>query len=231
MLKRDPVYRAALQHLQSLADREQTAEFGISGAGVPDSVQEYEDQIRQVGDIMFRNRPFVSTTNWIWTMKWEHVGMYADDSEVYDSDTGQNPCSGVALRRIETFIRQGAEIQLAQLRSSRGRQYEQRALANMQTEYGTQCQTGYNKEFWVKNRVDAMYCSQLVWETYRNIPYDFDVDVDSNHWRYRLWVWASYGPAAATGIVSLAVAPDEIALDGDIHNYYRTTIHIATTQE
>ena len=45
--------------------------------------------------------------------------------------------------------------------------------------------------------------------------------VDSNHVKYFNWLKGKYGWVLGSYILLYWVAPDEIALDGDLHHYYR----------
>ena len=145
---------------------------------------------------------------------------------MYDSDTdllGPN-CDGVDRRSISKFIRNDHRIRYGQLANSSGRSHVRAALSRAQFSYGTGCSTPYNYNFIDKWTTSRMYCSQLVWRTYKDIG-DYSVNLDSNHWRYLLWLKLRYGAAVAAAGVP-AVAPDEIALDGDLDDYYETVVRL-----
>lgn len=151
--------------------------------------------------------------------------MYAGPGMVYDSDTG-NPCKGVTIRPSSSFFKNDNEIQLGELRNSRGRGFVPATLSAAKTRYGTDCVTKYQYNFLLRWSTDHLYCSQLVWRTYKDMLGSYSVNLDSNHWRYFTWLTLNYGTAIATSIGPVAIAPDEIALDGDIRNYWRDRINL-----
>ena len=211
--------------LRSSTGRKSTRHTSGSGAlrdVSEDDIEEQEDEINRPGDIMFVYYDHINPS-WLWAMDWSHVGLYAGDGQVYESDVGFG-CGGADLRNISKFIRDGYEIQYAQLDEEDGRSHVDEALDWAQDTYGTGCDTGYNWAFPNKWTDSSLYCSQLVWKTYKNIEDDYDVDLDSNHWIYLGWIALHYGNAHIAALAIPAVAPDEIARDGDLDYYYRTTL-------
>lgn len=234
----DPVYVAMLQYLDTLNEDAFSAETSVQGS-TGHTTDDYEDLIHRVGDIMYRDRPGKSLS-WFWSKNWDHVGMYAGDGQVYDSDTpsGERECHGVARRPISNFIDDGIEVQFGELRNSRGRSSVPGALSAAVSQFGDNCTTGYNRNFLARQSTSKLYCSQLVWRTYGTKLGRYNVNLDSNHWRYLLWLQAKYTTMAlplhpgVTALVSVsaltvglrAIAPDEIALDGDVRNYWSGVI-------
>ena len=216
------------KNAESTSKAESTLETGGSAtvmAVVPqDVMDDYEDEINRVGDIMFVYYDFVNPS-YLYAMDWSHVGIYAGDSEVYESDAkGGFDCDGVDFRDISKFYHEGYEIQYAQHEESGGRSRVDEALDWAEDEYGEDCETSYNWVFQNKWTDAKQYCSQLAWKMYKNIEDDYDVDLDSNHWIYHLWLATKYGPVLAALLAIPAVAPDEVARDGDLDYYYRTTV-------
>ena len=231
MLNNDPVHAAAMQYLDDLrAADEPGAPIGQSGArgGATKTIEDHEDAIRRNGDIMFvMPGGWTPRVSWIWALDWSHVGLYAGSGQVYDSDynTSFGCSNGVANRDISKFIADGNKIQYGELDNASGRSNVPAALESAQVTYGDDCETPYNLNFLNKGTDDKMYCSQLVWKTYKGIE-DYAVDLDSNNWRYMLWLYGRYGPAGvAVGLA--AVAPDEIARDnGDLDYYHKTRVEL-----
>lgn len=226
MARDDPVHAAALRYMDVLSGQSASAAAGAGGASSSGSAQDYEDEINQRGDVLFiRYRGF--TPAWLWTMDWSHVGMYDGRGMVYESDTDLfGPlCNGVERRSISKFIRNDHAIRYGQLADSSGRSHVSAALSRAQTAYGTGCSTPYNYVFSDKWTTSRMYCSQLVWRTYKDIG-NYSVDLDSNHWRYQLWLTVNYSAAIAATIGIPGVAPDEIALDPDLDGYYETIVRL-----
>ena len=189
-----------------------------------DLFDDYEGEINQVGDIMFVYYDFLNPS-YIYAMDWSHVGIYAGNGEVYESDThGDFDCDGVDFRDISKFLHDGYEIQYAQHEESGGRSRVDEALDWAEGEYGEGCETGYNWWFQNKWTDSSLYCSQLAWKVYKNIEDDYDVDLDSNHWIYHTWLAMRYGHILALALAIPAVAPDEVARDGDLDYYYRDTV-------
>ena len=142
-----------------------------------------------------------------------------------DTDLIGPLCDGVNRRSISKFIRRDHAIRYGQLKDSSGRSHVSAALSRAQATYGFDCTTPYNYAFPNKWTTGSMYCSQLVWRTYKDIG-EYSVDLDSNHWRYLTWLTLNYSAAIATTIGIPAVAPDEIALDGDLDGYYETVVRL-----
>lgn len=229
----DPAYVATLQYFEILNGGSLSAGSGVQGSS-GHTTANYESRIHRVGDILYRDRPkSKESLSWLWAMKWDHVGMYAGGGYVYDSDTSE-PCAGVTRRPISAFIYTGNDVQFGQLRNSRGRSSVPGALRAAQRRFGNNCTTGYNWNFLARNSTDNLYCSQLVWRTYGTKLGSYNVNLDSNHWRYLLWLHVRYGgsdPVRATVPIATgltAIAPDEIALDGDVRNYWSGVIPTLT---
>ena len=49
--------------------------------------------------------------------------------------------------------------------------------------------------------------------------------MNSNHFDYFWWLYQQYGFMGAWYIINFTVAPDEIALDSDLDNYYEAGIN------
>ena len=221
----DPVYVATMQYLETLNADALTADAGVQRESHR-RVRDYENRIHRVGDILYRRQPAgTSKLSWLWAMRWDHVGMYAGPGMVYDSDTG-DPCEGVTIRPSSSFFENNNEIQLGELRNSRGRGFVPNALNAAKKKYGTGCVTKYQYNFLLRRSTDHLYCSQLVWRTYKDMLGSYSVNLDSNHWRYFTWLTLNYGAAIATSVGPTAIAPDEIALDQDIRNYWKGRVNI-----
>jgi len=160
--------------------------------------------------IMFINS--ASKTNFAYAMTYSHVGVYDGSNLVYESNQ-----DGVKLRALKEWQTKGKYVGLA--RNNRTSMVQNNNALNWaKTKWKTNGETAYNTWFIDKNTDSKLYCSQLVWkiQKYNN------VDVDSNHWTYMLWMSARYWLLFGVGVpvaVTMMVAPDEIALDGDITIY------------
>ena len=223
MAENDPIQAAALEYLDRLEPQSATPSgaSGVGGASSEDfTVQQYEDRINRRGDIMFVDFPGVVHVSWLWAKSWAHVGMYDGRSMVYDSDIGAG-CNGVDRRDITKFIKNRHRIQYMQLANSAGRSRVSGALSRAISTYGLNCRTPYNYNFVNKNTNSRMYCSQLVWKTYKDIGSGYSVNLDSNNPVYLAWLAIRYSPITARRIGIPAVAPDEIAMaDRELDRYY-----------
>lgn len=245
ILRNDPVYVSAMQHLETLLDEEEGSEFtpassAVSGASSR-TRQQYENQINRRGDILLVEYASIGPFAWIYSKDWDHTGLYYGSGDVYDSDL-DGSCRGVDVRSLRKFIRERNEVQFAQLADSDGRRYASSALNSAENLYGDDCDTPYNYRVWDKGTDSSMYCSQLVWKTYLNhLPSDYRVDLNSNNWSYLYWLTVRYGSrvlvfrglggVATSGttayiIGNLAVAPDEVARDSDLNYYFRERVNL-----
>ena len=73
-----------------------------------------------------------------------------------------------------------------------------------------------------KYSTGSFYCSKLTWRIYIDNE-THPTNVDSNHPIYFGWLYLKYRHLAWF-IMLYYVAPDEIALDGDLDHYYETYI-------
>ena len=223
----DPVYVAMLEYFEKRNEGALSVEPGVQGSSRA-SVRDYERLIHRVGDILYRDRPSSKDSySWLWSMKWDHVGMYAGGGQVYDSDTPSSSCNGVTYRPLSAFISTGTDVQFGELRNSSGRSSVPGALRSARMQFGINCTTGYNMLFTDRYSTDSLYCSQLVWRTYGTKLGTYNVNLDSNDRDYTAWLVARYGgsnPINAYLIAISAIAPDEIALDNDVRNYWSGVI-------
>ena len=192
------------------------------------SVADYERRINQVGDVVFRDtrtdRSVKASFDHDYAMRWTHSGVYAGDGDAYDADaSGGVGCggdgSGVALRPLSRYYRSGYGVQHSQMDNASARPSEADALDDAQDNYGVECETPFAIRS-SKTSTDSFYCSKLVWRIYKDNE-DYPTNVDSNHVRYFNWLVQKYKLVLASYIILYWVAPDEIALDGDLDHYYR----------
>lgn len=177
----------------------------------------------------------ITTNDWssvasafVYRWNWGHAGVSYDNTRVYESNA-----DGVRLRpwSVHWDISR-ARIWGGEALSSSGRSKVRSALDALvkprsQGGYGTNGETPYNWAYWDKNTDAKLYCSQLAWKIYRRAG----IDIDSNDWRYKVYIvgkWGSYlgigGGIAAYAFADQAVAPDEIALDPDLRKKFEYTI-------
>ena len=200
----------------------------------------YEDEFNREGDIILLDSRGSGGQGGSFTplyvMDWSHVGLYSGDGFVFDSYPGH--CSGdadnddgVALRPLdEYFYVDGNEIMYAQLATSSWRASETGALEDAEDRYGTECETPFTQNPFDMSSDDKFFCSKLVWRVYENNS-DHPVNVNSNSWFYYVWL-ANHAGDSGTGlgwwlagiVLFGTVAPDEIARDGDLDNYYSDTV-------
>lgn len=145
---------------------------------------------------------------WIYAMKYSHVGNYDGGQRVYEA----NP-DGVRLKPLRNWQRPGIDIGLARNNRLKSTVVET-GLDWAEAKYGTDGRTPYNWLFFDKGTDSHVYCSQLVWKVHQRLG----VDLDSNNWRYFLWVTVRFGPAGLA-IVMPGIAPDEIALSSNVAVY------------
>ena len=188
----------------------------------------YERRINQVGDVIFRDtrsdRSVKATYRHEYAMRWMHSGVYAGNGRAYDADADEGEgCagngSGVALRLLNRYYRNGYGIQHSQMKNASARASEADALDAAMDTFGVACRTPFAIKS-SKTSTDSFYCSKLVWRIYEDNE-DYPTDVDSNHFTYFDWLYKKYGWVTAAYILLYWVAPDEIALDGDLDHYYR----------
>jgi len=136
-----------------------------------------------------------------------HSGTYNGGGYVYESNL-----DGVRLKPLSDW-QQG---QPAALGRTNNRTYAQRtgALDWAEGKYGTGGRTPYNWNFLDKWTDSTLYCSQWVWKIHGYMG----LNVDSNDWRYMLFLTALYGPVGTT-FAYYAVAPNEIFLSPLITYY------------
>lgn len=191
------------------------------------NVADYEDLINQVGDVIFRDsrtdRSRKASFNHDYAMRWTHSGVYAGGGFAYDADaSGGKDCtgskSGVALRDLNRYYRSGYGVQHSQMEDASARPSEADALDAARDRFGVACQTPFVIRS-SKTSTDSFYCSKLVWRIYEDNE-DYPTNVDSNHVQYFDWLRGKYGWVLGSYILLYWVAPDEIALDGDLDHYY-----------
>ena len=191
-------------------------------------VDTYEELINQVGDVIFRDtrpdRSVKASFDHDYAMKWTHSAVYAGNGRAYDADaSGGIGCSGdtksgVALRPLNRFYRSGFGVQHSQMDKASARPSESDALDAAKESFGVECQTPFAIKS-SKSSTDSFYCSKLVWRIYKDNE-DHSTNVDSNHVKYFDWLRKKYGLVVGTAVLLYWVAPDEIALDGDLDHYY-----------
>ena len=196
-----------------------------------DELQQLEDAINREGDLLFRNASDSSSGvalgfSEFYAMDWSHVGMYSGDSEIFDSSNEEcsNGQDGVALRELEEFYNDADDVMYAQLANQSWRWSQEGAMEDSQNAYGTNCQTPFTMNVFTISGTSSFFCSKLVWRTYLDNE-NYSVDVNSNHFDYFWWLYQKYGFMGAWYIITFTVAPDEIALDTDLDNYYEASIN------
>ncbi len=185
--------------------------FGLEGPGKASSV----DWLKlQKGDIM-HVRDKEKPITYLYAMYFSHSGLAHDARWSYES----NPSTGVKVLPItQNFKVQGRIVALGY---TKGKERWEliRALEQAEAKYGTDGRTPYNYWFPDKWTDSRLYCSQLVWKA--NILF-LGKDVDSNDWRYRVWLcarWPIIWGLACGVFAHLAVAPDEIFLSPETVYY------------
>ncbi len=208
-MERDPAYATTLKALEQLYVEE--------GIMVDDSLRDARrmsiqavnwSQLR-AGDVMLVRSGKFPWTAFIYAMTYSHTGNYNGSNMVYESNA-----DGVRLKPLSNWQQSGQYIALGR-NNRRSISQVQGALAWARNTYGTNGSTPYNYFYPDKNTNSRLYCSQLTWKIHNHIG----VNVDSNHWRYQLWIGAKWGLWAIPAVAIPAVAPDEVGLDGDISYY------------
>lgn len=161
------------------------------------------------GHIMLVRSSWWTWNQFIYSMWYTHAGNYDGNNLVYEA----NPSDGSRLKPLSNWQGSGHYVALAYSRY-RSNDDVGRGLNWAKSRYGWDGQTPYNYFFPDKWTDSRLYCSQLVWKVHLNTG----IDLDSNNWQYLAYVgsiWGVGGVAAARS----AVAPDEIARDGDVAIY------------
>jgi hypothetical protein len=145
---------------------------------------------------------------WPWAMTYEHTGNLYDTNNVFESNQ-----DGVRLKPISDWKKPGTYVGLA--RNNKVTSTNMAAAVEWAAnKYGTNGRTPYNYNFIDKQTDAKLYCSQLSWKISKNK----NVDLDSNAWQYHLWASVRYG-VWIIAVITPAVAPDEVMLDGDVTVY------------
>jgi Permuted papain-like amidase enzyme, YaeF/YiiX, C92 family len=165
------------------------------------------------GVVMLMHSQSSSKPAFLYARYYSHAGTYDRSGSVYEA----NP-DGVRLKPLANWQVPGLDVALGYNRSAdtAGVKRVADALQTAEARYGTDGHTPYNYIFPNKWTDSAQYCSQLVWK----IQQGAGVDVDSNDWGYQLWIASRWGWWAVSAIAMPAVAPDEIAADGDIYFFW-----------
>jgi hypothetical protein len=165
------------------------------------------------GVVMLMHSQSSSKPAFLYARYYSHAGTYDRSGSVYEA----NP-DGVRLKPLANWQVPGLDVALGYNRSAdaAGVKRVADALQASEAKYGTDGRTPYNYIFPNKWTDSAQYCSQLVWK----IQQGAGVDIDSNDWGYQLWIASRWGWWAVSAIAVPAVAPDEIAADGDVYFFW-----------
>ncbi|MFP4343671.1 MAG: YiiX/YebB-like N1pC/P60 family cysteine hydrolase [Anaerolineales bacterium] len=211
-MEQDPAYTTSLRAVEKLyAEQGIMVEEGVRsthGAGL----QAVNWGNLQAGDVMLVRSGKFPWTAFIYAMTYSHTGNYNGSNLVYESNA-----DGVRLKPLSNWQQSGQYIALGRS-NRRSIAQVQGALSWARAYYGTDGSTPYNYWYPDKNTNSRLYCSQLTWKIHNHLG----VNVDSNAWRYQLWIGLKWGAWAIPAVAIPAVAPDEVGLDGDIHYYSKS---------
>ncbi len=205
----DPGYAETMKALVHLYVKEGIISSAVEGKGA--TIQGLSWSSLQVGDVMLvgSSGKLGKLTAFLYAMDYSHTGNYHGNSLVYESNA-----DGVRLKPLSGWQESGKFIALAR-NNKVAASSVQSALAWAEGQYGTNGSTPYN--YWYPNKTtnSRLYCSQLSWKIHKRVG----VDLDSNSSYYRAWLASKWGWWLANLVGGPAVAPDEVALDGDITIY------------
>lgn len=187
------------------ADEAKTAQLGVSSTEATQGVS--WSQLWR-GDVMLVRSGWLPWNAFVYCMWYCHAGVYDGNNFVYESNT-----DGVRLKALSQWKKSGQYVGLAYNRYTSYSQ-DRAALDWAKGKWRTNGTTKYNYAFWDKGTDSKLYCSQLVWKINKRNNYD----LDSNNWTYLMWVYARWN-YAGYATVWYAVAPDEVARDGDLYIY------------
>ena len=139
----DKVYADAVRYIKAIlgdgAGDDRARSRSDAGQTLPAQIYDYEAVIRQEGDIIYRDSQptadFKESFPHACAMHWTHTGVYSGNGQAYDSDTkaGQYCTtvknSGVALRSLDRYFREGFYIKFSELKTASGQASEDDALA------------------------------------------------------------------------------------------------------
>lgn len=176
------------------------------------------------GKILFRTGTD-KINNFFYAKKFSHIGIYNgvtnNEKRVYEA----NPEDGVNLRPLESldnWKKHGICVESAHVLNVQLQDViNAMNWAQLPNVFGTDGHIPYNYNFLDKTRMDAVYCSQLVWQIFMH----FNKDLDNSHpatdvydtWLFNRLFFIGAGVPAAIAVDPM-VAPDEIALHPDVHN-------------
>jgi hypothetical protein len=157
----------------------------------------------------------VEWSDFLYKYEWGHTGVVEGNDLIYEA----NYNDGVRFRSFTTFWwKNGNRIWQARAQEELRNQVVT-SLDQAYQDYGTAGTTPYNFNLLDKRTEDSFYCAQLAWRVYVNAG----IDIDSNDPAYAAYVSTRFrelGPWFAT----LAVAPDEIYVDEDLHEVALVTV-------
>ena len=191
-------------------------------------VEDEEGNINRLGDLIFKETSsgYRSSFSPLYTMRWDHVAMYAGDAQIYDahpnecpdtSDDDDDDDDGVGFRSLERLYEEADSVMYSQLANSSWRWSVPGALSDAQDEYGTDCSIPFTRNPFAMSGTSKFFCSKLIWRAYLDND-NYSVNVDSNAAAYHYWLQDRYGPLPAAIIIN-TVAPDEIALSPNVDDY------------
>jgi hypothetical protein len=157
----------------------------------------------------------IEWSDFLYKYEWGHTGVVEGNDLIYEA----NHSDGVRFRSFTTFWWKNGN-RIWQARAPEEKQHHVvAALDQAYEDYKADGSTPYNFNLIDKVTEDSFYCAQLAWRVYANAG----IDIDSNHSKYALYLSIRFqhlGPLFA----KLAVAPDEIYLDEDIHEIALVTV-------
>ena len=182
-----------------------------------------EDNINRLGDLIFKETSAGQQGgfSFLYTMKWDHVAMYAGDVQVYDAhprDCENTSDDGVGVRSLQRLYDESDSVMYSQLQNSGWRWSVPGALSDAQDDYGTDCSIPFTRNPFAMSGTSKFFCSKLIWRAYLDND-NYSVNVDSNAAAYHYWLQDRYGPLPAAIIIINTVAPDEIALSPNVDDY------------
>jgi cell wall-associated NlpC family hydrolase len=206
----DPTYSDTMSRLRAILSPESsdTGSLASTADGTDGSRAISGFSQLKRGDIMLVRSGLITWSMFLYAMWYSHAGNYDGNGLVYESNA-----DGVRLRPLANWQVSGQYIGLARSKKSSAASVAS-AMDWAKNKYKTDGSTPYNYFYPDKTTDARLYCSQLTWKIHKHLG----VDLDSNNWKYLLYVSALWG-AVGTAVAIPAVAPDEVSLSGNISIY------------
>jgi hypothetical protein len=194
-MKQDPAYAKTIEALDTIAKPDELKDDQPHTLAIP-------WHLARRGDILLELN-LLSFPTYLYAMNYGHAGNFYGQS---GNEILESVASGVRLSPLSNWQSFGKFVMIAR-DGVASQTAVVNAMENRKRQFIDQRHTPYNY-LWIDKWTDSrVYCSQLTWKIHR----DVGVDLDSNHWLYRLYISARWG--GFVGLLTIpAVAPDEIRL-------------------